>query len=256
MDRQWLIIPEISQIEESVALAEEYNAAFEYNDFYVPSVYLSKERIEGYIKVYTELNRDRSRDTLHGAFIDLAPSSMDRVIRQYSRDLMEQSMEIGAKLGVRGVVFHSGLVPGVENNQYIDNWLGCMEDLFREFAKNYQGTEIYLENTVERIPDYHVALMQKMTDVKNVRLCLDYAHAVLTQTEPDEWVRIFAPYIGHMHLNDNDLQTDMHAVPGDESIDYSKMQTSLEKYDVNVPILLELRGIEAQRRALEYMVRC
>jgi len=262
LNRQWLIIPEYDRLDESVALAEKYNAAFEYNDFFLPGVYQNKERVEEIIRTYTELDRDRSKDTLHGAFLDLAPNSMDCVIKEYSETVMEQSMEIAKRLGVSGVIFHSGLVSGVENRPYIENWLACMSELFGRFATDYPNIGIYLENTVERVPDYHIELMEKMHGggrtlsggkAGNVRLCLDYAHAALTTTSLEEWVSKFAPYLAHMHVNDNDLRRDMHAVPGEESIDFAEFKALLEKYNVNVPILLELRGIEGQRKALEYM---
>lgn len=253
MKGNWLIIPEIDRLDESVSLAEEYDAAFEYNDFFLPEVYQSKEKTRRIINTYQALDRDRSSDTLHGAFLDLAPSSMDSVIREYSRELMEQSMEIAQALGVHGVVFHSGLVAGVETPQYIENWLCCMEEIFREFAKNYPRIGIYLENTVERVPEYHVALMKHISNVKNIGLCLDYAHAVLAASFPEEWVKAFEPYVKHIHVNDNDLLSDQHAVPGEGKIDFTVFRENLEKYRIDVPILLELRGIENQKRALEYM---
>lgn len=253
MDNQWLIIPEYDRLNESVALAAEYGAAFEYNDFYLPSVYQSKERTDEIIRTYIELERDRSRDTLHGAFLDLAPSSRDSVIREYSGELMEQSMEIASRLGVRGVVFHSGLVAGVENEPYIENWLSCMEELFREFSKEYPDISIFLENTVERVPDYHVELMKRLHETPNIKLCLDYAHAALTTTSLEEWIRAFEPFIAHIHINDNDLRRDLHAIPGEGEINFAEFKGYVEKYKIQVPILLELRGIEAQRKALEYM---
>lgn len=275
MNNQWLIIPEYEHLEESVALAKEYGAAFEYNDFYLPAVYQSKSRVEELIKRYTGLDRDRSKDTMHGAFLDLAPSSQDSVLKKYSGEMMEQSMEIAKRLGVRGVVFHAGLVSGVENAPYIENWLNCMEELFDKFAQEYPGIGIYLENTVERVPDYHVELMKRIckdtkqtcdeepekqtSDIEGIEptnrigLCLDYAHAALTTTDSEEWVKAFKPYIAHIHINDNDLKRDLHAVPGEGKIDFNGFKTLLEKYGIQVPILLELRGIEAQKKSLEYM---
>ena len=38
MERQWHIIPEYENIEKSLEVAKKYNAVFEYNDFFLPSV--------------------------------------------------------------------------------------------------------------------------------------------------------------------------------------------------------------------------
>ena len=110
MERSWLIVPDFSRLDESAALAREYGAAFEYDDFYAPEVYEDEREVERRIAGYLALERDRSRDTLHGVFFDIKPNSRDSVIRQRSRALMRQSLAIAGRLGVRGVVFHLSLI--------------------------------------------------------------------------------------------------------------------------------------------------
>ena len=46
MKRNWSIIPEFEQREQFFILSEQYQTAFEYNDFYVPSVYQNEEEVE------------------------------------------------------------------------------------------------------------------------------------------------------------------------------------------------------------------
>ena len=48
MNREWLIIPDFDNIQESLALAKEYNAGFEYNDFFNPKVYMDEDEIKRY----------------------------------------------------------------------------------------------------------------------------------------------------------------------------------------------------------------
>ena len=71
MERSWLIVPDVGRLEESAALAEEFGAAFEYDDFYQPAVYEDEREVERVIAAYLSLERDRSRDTLHGVFFDI-----------------------------------------------------------------------------------------------------------------------------------------------------------------------------------------
>ncbi len=61
----------MEQIEESLKLAQQYHACFEYNDFFIPQVFSDDAEIEKRIQFYKSLERDRSRDTLHGAFLDV-----------------------------------------------------------------------------------------------------------------------------------------------------------------------------------------
>lgn len=253
MKSDWLIIPEFENLQESVDLADQFAAGFEYNDFYLPQVYGDKQEVDRRIAGYLSVHRDRSHDTLHGVFMDLAATSYDRYLREYSCSLIRGSMEIGSRLGVRGVVFHTGLVPGVEGETYLQNWADRQEEMWRKIAGEYPDVDIYLENTTERTPDCLVGLAERLRDVKQFGLCLDYAHAILTNAEPENWVSKMAPYVVHMHVNDNDLCRDLHQVPGDGKIDYAVMKNLLERYRINTPILLELKGVDAQRRALTYM---
>ena len=101
------IIPDIDRLDDSLKLSWEYNTFFEYNDFFYPAIYQSEGETRRRINIYKSLDRDMSRDTMHGVFFDIAMTSTDEIIRNRSRVLMNNSMEIAANLGVKGVVFHT-----------------------------------------------------------------------------------------------------------------------------------------------------
>ncbi len=253
MNRQWHIIPEYENIEETLELANKYQAVFEYNDFFKAPVFENKEVLEERIQFYLGLERDRSKDTLHGIFLDLCIGSQDTTIREYSRKQIALSMEIADRLGVKGVIFHTGLIGGLTVDYYINGWLDAAEEVFIGLAKKYPNIMIYLENSFEFSPDVFISFMERVKDIPNIRLCLDYGHAALTQTPLSEWVEKMAPYIAHMHLNDHDMKSDLHLAPGEGKIDYSYYKELLEKCGVNVSTLLEVNGIERQKKALEYV---
>lgn len=255
MNRKFLIIPEYEQLDKTMELAEQYSLGFEYNDFFDPWIYSDAEEVARRCGAYLSLQRDRSFDTLHGVFLDMAVTSRDRKIRSYSREKVEQSLEIGEKLGVRGVVFHSGLIAELQTASYLNSWLYESEAFWRIAAKNYSGMEIYLENSFEKSPEMLVRLKQNMEDVKNFKLCLDYGHACLTQTPVTEWAERMGPHTGHLHLNDHDLKADLHQIPGEGVLDFRLCKSLLERHFAGVPILLELNGIARQRKALEYMTK-
>ncbi len=248
-----LIIPELDDLSASAALAKAYGAAFEYNDFYRPAVYGDPDEVTRRIEAYRALPRDRSRDTLHGVFLDIVIASSDPVFRARSRELMAGSLAIAARLGIRGAVFHTGLIASLDYGSYRAGWLKAAEEVFRPLCAAYPDLEVYMENTFERTPAVFVELMERMADVPNFALCLDYAHAALTPTPPAVWVETLAPYIRHIHLNDNDLVRDLHAVPGEGAIDYAEFKHLTERFGVRAPILLELNGLENQKRALDFL---
>ena len=252
MDKNWLIIPDFERREESAKLAAEYHAGFEYNDFFLPGVYENEAETERRVQGYLSLERDRSKDTLHGAFLDVVISSDDSYIAEYSKKRLRQSMEIARKLSVKGVVFHSGLVPGVTSPAYLNNWMLRQESFYRELCGEYPEITVYLENTQEFSPKLLLPLIEQLSDCKNFKVCLDYAHAAISKTPVEDWVTELGPYIAHMHINDNDLKADLHRIPGEGKIDwwkYALLTAGLKEASV----LVELGGIERQRQALEYL---
>lgn len=254
MKRNWLIIPEFEQREAFAELAQQYDAGFEYNDFYLPGVYEQEEEVERRIAGYCSMERDRSKDTLHGAFLDVVVSSDDSYIAAYSQKRMRQSMEIARRLSIKGVVFHSGLVRGVTSEVYLNNWAMRQEKFFRELCSDYPELDIYLENTQETSPELMLPLLERMKDCRKFRFCLDYAHAVISGSPVEQWVSALEAYTKHMHINDNDLCADLHQVPGEGQVDWQQF-SCLTKNMENASVLIELTGLERVRKSLEYLER-
>ncbi len=252
-NQKWLIIPDYSNLSGSAELAENYNAGFEYNDFCIPAVYSSAEETNRRISAYKALDRDRSGDTMHGVFLDIAPASADDTIRTYCRSRMEQSAEIALQLGIRGVVFHTGLIGQLSSEYYINSNLDGLEETFRTLCGKFSTLDFYLENTFEKTPDFFLKLKDRMADVKNFLLCLDYAHASINETPAEDWIKALSSFIGHIHLNDNDLVNDLHLTPSEGKIDFMHFRRLMKQNGIQLPILLELDGIEKQKKALEYM---
>lgn len=253
MKQNWTVIPDLNEIEEFMSLVSEYGVAFEYNDFFDPGVYEDRSETERRIEAYLTLDRDRSEDTLHGVFYDIAPVSQDAVIRKHSRSLMRQSMDIARRLGCKGVVFHTSLLAGLNTAGYITGWINGMSAFIGDLADEFREISIYMENTFESYPAIFNAFMDRMKEHPNVGLCLDYAHAALTDTSEEIWMRELTPHIRHMHLNDNDLISDLHLAAGDGNIDFLKFRSLIEKYDIDMRILLEVNGADKARRSLEFV---
>ena len=249
------IIPDIDRLDDSLKLSWEYNTFFEYNDFFYPAIYQSEGETRRRINIYKSLDRDMSRDTMHGVFFDIAMTSTDEIIRNRSRVLMNNSMEIAANLGVKGVVFHTGINPGLWNRSYLDGWLDTAATWLDKLAKEYSHIDIYIENTFDKEPGVLTSLIDLLSHRKNVKLCLDYGHALLTDTEDEEWERQMAPYVGHVHLNDHDMKEDLHLAPGKGLVDFERFEDLMEEYEVDAQVLLELNGAQEQLEALKYMTK-
>lgn len=247
------IIPDYNEIEKSFALAKKYNANFEYNDFCFPSVYEDLDEVNKRISFYLSGDRNIATDTMHGAFLSVDIAASDSVIAERSRELCEQSLKFAYRMGIKGVVFHTGLIGGLRLDYYLNNWLEKSVYFWTEICHKYPDQIIYIENSFEQEPDIFVRLMEQMTDVANFKLCLDYGHAILTSTPIEEWCEKLAPYIGHMHLNDNNLIDDLHLVPGTGKIDYGKWKKLMSDNNIDCSVLLEINGNDKTEAALEYM---
>lgn len=250
------LVPDRKDMERMCGLAAEYGCAFEYNDFYLAKVMDDAGEQERIIAEYRKHRDGFTPDTMHGAFLDVTIHSDDPLIRDASMLRVRQSMETAKNMGLKGVVFHTGRLAGFRAAGYLRNWRDRNEIFFRELARQYPAKQIYMENMFDEAPDILAGLAEKMQDVKNFGVCLDYAHAMLSKCPGREWVEALAPYIRHIHINDNDLQNDLHLAVGTGKLDWQEFDRLVRQYHVEAPVLVEVNGYEAQKESLQYMIRC
>lgn len=265
------MVPDRKDMEQICALAAEYGCAFEYNEFFQPKVLDDAGEQDNIIADYRKSRENAfhekfvneavsgeifSRDTMHGAFLDVAIHSEDPLIAGASMLRVRQSMEIAKNMGLKGVVFHTGRLAGFRSADYLQNWRDRNAAFFTEIARQYPKQQIYMENMFDEAPDVLAGLAEKMRDVPNFGVCLDYAHAMIFSKCPgQEWVETLAPYIRHIHINDNDLRNDLHLAVGAGQLDWQEFDRLIRKYRVEVPVLVEVSGYEAQKESLLYMKR-
>ena len=140
--RLYEIIPDSSNIRRSLDLAEKYGAVFEYNDFMLPGYLDDRAECRRKMIFYKSLGRDCSNDTLHGAFIDISVHSEDSLIRKVSRFRVRQSMEIAQEMGVRGVVFHTGLLASFNDKKYRESWLEANVEFWTDILEEYKNQSV------------------------------------------------------------------------------------------------------------------
>lgn len=259
------LVPDRKDMERMCALAAEYGCAFEYNDFYMPKVMddagEQEEIIADYRKYKEEFFENRfservfSMDTMHGAFLDVTIHSEDPIFVNASKLRIRQSMEVAKNMGLKGVVFHTGRLAGFRAPNYLRNWRDRNAAFFTEIALQYPEQQIYMENMFDEAPDILAGLAEKMRDVRNFGVCLDYAHAMLSKCSGREWIETLAPYIRHMHINDNDRQSDLHLAVGTGQVDWQEFDRLIRQYRVEASVLVEVNGYEAQKESLQYMKR-
>lgn len=248
-----LCIPRLENIAQWCALAEEYEAAFEYNDFFVPRLLDMPEQLDHVIEEYEKLPRDRSADTLHGVFFDIVIGSEDKRIADVCEYRLRQSMDIAQRLGANAVIFHTNFITNFNVSSYKKRWVEYNAMMIRSLLRDYPGLTIYMENMFDMTPELLTQLAEKMKNEERFGVCLDIAHAHLSSCSLETWVEKLGPYVKHLHINDNFGDEDSHFAVGEGNIDWSIMNHPL-LLERQPSVLLEVRNAESFQRSAKYLI--
>lgn len=248
-------IPNLDELHEFAAFSNEYNAGFEYNDFFLPAILDDPEKIKARTDAYLALDRDRSEDTLHGVFLDICVNSDDPKILAVSDFRIHQSMNIAAKLGVRAVIFHTNHIPTFRLRSYRQNWLNRNEMYWKNLLAEYPNMEIYVENMFDEEPELLLSLAQALHEEPRFGICLDFAHAYLSQTALKDWSNALKPYTKHLHINDNFKLEDTHNPVGKGSLPWEVYRDFINDIPAErrPSVLIEVRGFEDLKNSVSYM---
>ncbi len=248
-------IPNLSQIDKYMNFSKEYNAAFEYNDFFLPCVLDDEDKVNELIEAYCAIDRDRSEDTLHGVFLDICVNSADPLIYKASDKRIHQSMDIAMRLGVKAVIFHTNHIPNFKLKSYQDGWVDLNEKYWRALLKEYPSLSIYMENMFDNEAELLQRLADRMIDEPRFGVCFDIAHAHIGTEALEDWAKDLKPYIRHMHINDNDGLEDTHHPVGSKMLDWSVYQGLIDSMEEkNRPsILIEVRTYEDLEASVAFM---
>lgn len=247
-----LIIPDRMEMQETMELAKEYSLGFEYNDFFSPTVLDDKSELRKICETYQK-HQLPDFCTMHGAFFDVIPCSPDVKIREISTLRIEQSIMAAQKVGVSAVVFHTNYNPFLNSRDYIENWIKQNVSFWGSILRKHSDMNIYLENMFDFSPDVLEKLSEQLCEFNNYGVCLDYAHATLSKIHPKVWAERLGKYVKHIHINDNDLVSDLHLAWGDGKIDRQVFYDCYENYLQGASVLIETSSLKNKRQSLEVL---
>lgn len=119
------------------------------------------------------------------------------------------------------------------------------------------GIRIYFENTpngphdcLGNKPDDFIRILTAV-DPSCFGFNLDVGHALIG-CMPDDYLRPLSPYLGYLHLHDNDGITDLHMVPGAGKADWVELFAWLDRIDFAGILMYEFneRHLDECRRTL------
>ncbi|MBE5926411.1 MAG: sugar phosphate isomerase/epimerase [Lachnospiraceae bacterium] len=250
--KQILIIPDINNLDEDIKLADKYSLGFEYNDFFYPDVLDNKDKLNEIVAKYKN-NKIPGYSTVHGAFFDVIPFSIDSKIRQVSMLRIEQSIDVAKQLGAKAVVFHTNYNPFLNSVAYVESWIKENIKIWYDIIKNNPDINIYIENMFDVTPDIMLKLGEGLSVHNNFGICLDYAHASLGKVAPYIWAEKLGKFVKHIHINDNDLVSDLHLAWGKGKINRELFYESYEKYMSDATVLIETSLMENKLYSIEVL---
>lgn len=197
---------------------------------------------------------------IHGPFWGLTLMAHDPAVRAVTVARLRRGLEFAAELGATHMVTHSPFeffghplvahtrVTGLgEELALIHETLGPVLAFAQEI-----GCVLVVENIYDLNPAPLLALMESF-DSEFLRMSIDVGHAALTQQRggpsPDHWIREAGPWLGHVHLQDNDALFDRHWRPGEGSINWHAVFRALAEVGGTPRLILEVKPGEIERAA-------
>lgn len=247
-----LVVSFEETLDEHLRLAKEYHVALEINDFYDPAVLDNPQEIDRIIERYQKKGIPMG-STMHGAFLDIVIHSRDANVRHNSMNRMRQSMEIADRLGVKGVVFHTGYQPQIFGEDYENSVITGNVAFLKEMLLKYPHINIYLENMFDDTPGILTEISKQLCEYDNYGICLDYGHALVYGTDIKRWIEDTASYVKHLHINDNDRKKDLHQAIGAGAIDWEEFAVYYRQYFSGCSVLVEVGDADSQKVSLDFL---
>ena len=149
-----------------------------------------------------------SRSILHAPSNELFPCAIDEKARELAAYRYRQAIDLAKRYGSKKVVIHGGYHPWM----YYPVWyVGQSVAFWKQFLmKEDPDVEIVLENVLETQPDMILDILEGVDDPR-FRMCFDVGHINAYSYIPIlDWLEACAPWIGHIHINNNDGKEDQH----------------------------------------------
>jgi sugar phosphate isomerase/epimerase len=242
--------------DDCLTLATQYGLGMEIQTFAYPDVLSGDWRaiLRDYKRKLVALPGERA---MHGPFIDMAAGSPDPLIREVVRARITTAIDTASELHAATLVFHANFIASMRNDGYRNDFLRNQIDFWPALAERAaaSGVTIVLENMWEFTPHIICDVLEAI-NLPSLRACLDVGHARLfsdAQHAISEWIRVLAPWLTHVHMNNNPGTIDEHHALDDGVIDYTKVMPLLRALPHQPTFSLEMADVGAMQRSFRFL---
>jgi sugar phosphate isomerase/epimerase len=229
--------------------AEAYHLGLELTEF------CTAANMDECFNVWDEKAREKmksgGRYILHAPFNELFPAAIDPLVLNITKKRYKQAFDLARSYHIDRMVAHSGYVPFVYFKEYFV-WRSV------EFWKEYlsdkpAGFHILLENVLEDSPDELISIVRGVNDPR-FRLCLDMGHANIARQgiTIEDWTKASIPYLGHVHVHNNNGWPDSHGAPDNGEMDMEALLRLIINGAPEATLTLEIR--DTCRSSVEWMI--
>ena len=187
--------------------------------------------------------------------IHMAPGSPDPLFRQATLQRTSDGLEAAAALGAGTVVFHANFLASIRHPAYREGWTQRNIDFWGPVAGRAAsyGLVIALENMWEPDPAIIVDILAAIGS-PHLRACLDVGHIGLFSAVPlAAWLETTAPYLVHMHLNNNPGDIDEHQALPHGVLDYDAILAQIRRLPVPPTLTLEMNTVQDMVDSFAYL---
>lgn len=202
--------------------------------------------------------------SLHLPFFDLQPGSADALVRQATCDRLCRALETAALYNPAHMVGHGAYNRFLYARSFPD-WAKRAADTWAQALTAWPDhPPLYLENTHETDPATVAGLVAALrarlpeAQAERVGICFDVGHwnsfaDGRHQHNLDEWLDALAPFLGHLHLHDNDGSFDHHLGPGQGTIPFDTLFGLLARHSLQPTATFEPHTDDAYARCLTFV---
>lgn len=203
--------------------------------------------------------------SIHLPFFDIQPGSLDDLVLAATRDRLRRAWELARLYAPRLMIGHASYT-GLYVELYAD-WLERSADTWGALPALWPDhPPLYLENTHERDPKPLVELLTRLgrpgdaAGRGRVGACFDVGHWFSFSGgsrlgDLERWLDALAPWLGHLHLHDNDGSGDQHLGLGQGAIPFAALAAGLTRRGLRPTRTLEPHTPEALDACLAWLAR-
>ena len=198
----------------------------------------------------TVLNGYTGRLGVHAPYAGMACNCPDKRIAGVIRDRLRESLDFTAALGGSHLVLHSpfefyGTAQAVHRGADLARTIDLARENLAPVVEQAAAQQCVLvfENTFDLRPEPLDALVRSF-ESRWVRRSLDTGHANLMRARgappADVWADVAGELLAHVHLDDNDGESDRHWAVGEGTIAWTAMFRALARLPARPRLILEM----------------